>query len=303
MTTINEGRRNGEFIGSLAPGYRSRENVIVASGQNLKAGHVLGRITAASVTVRYTGTGNGALTPDASTPLLAGVQEGRYVAVAIEPGSNVGQFEVFDPQGVSLGLHTVAGSAFANQIKFAIADGATDFVAGDQFEIFVKAGTMTADGGNTGNGVGTLYQTLPGCQPGSYTAVCTAAASNSGTFTITAPDGSTIGTATVGTRFTDGGLDLLIADGGTDFIVGDKFSIAVTRGKVKEYNPANTDGSGVPYGLLYAAVDATGGDAKGAAIVRDAEFNAAEVTWFSGATNAQKSAAHAGLALRGVLAR
>lgn len=302
MATLTETRRGGAFVVSEAPRARSREKVKVASGQNLKCGAVVGRILAAGIAQRFTGTGNGVLTPDGSTPVLAGVQEGRYVAICGEPGTNAGQFTVYDPQGVPLGVHTVAGSAFANQIKFAIADGATDFVAGDTFELFVRAGSVSAITG-TGNGVVTLYQTAEGCQPGVYTLACTAAATNAGTFSVTAPDGTVIGNATVGTRFQGGGLDFLIADGSSDFIVGDSFTITVTRGQVKEYNPANTDGSGTPFGVLWDAVDASSAAAWGAAVVRDAEINAAELEWFSGATTAQKTTALATLAVAGLIAR
>lgn len=41
-----EGRHNGEFLMSEAPGKRSRENGVLKSGQNLVAGTVVGVITA-----------------------------------------------------------------------------------------------------------------------------------------------------------------------------------------------------------------------------------------------------------------
>lgn len=46
MATLTEGRHAGEFIVSEANGNRSRDTVAVISGQNLKAGHVVGIITA-----------------------------------------------------------------------------------------------------------------------------------------------------------------------------------------------------------------------------------------------------------------
>ena len=72
---------------------------------------------------------------------------------------------------------------------------------------------------------------------------------------------------------------------------------------MKEYNPANTDGSAVPAGILYDAVDATGADAKGVIVARHAVVNAAELVWFSGATTNQKATGFAGLALLGIIAR
>lgn len=46
MPELSEGRHAGEFLVSEANGSRSRENVTVAAGQNLKAGAVLGKLTA-----------------------------------------------------------------------------------------------------------------------------------------------------------------------------------------------------------------------------------------------------------------
>jgi len=303
MTTLTETFHAAGFLVSEAPGSRSRSAVVVASGAAVAAGTVIGRITATSVAQSFSGTGVGILTPDGSTPVLAGVQEGAYRIVCTEPASNAGRFEVYDPQGVHLGGHTVAGSAFSNQIKFTIADGGTDFVAGDQFTIYVKAGTITAGGSNTGNGTATLYQTTEGVQIGTYTLTCTATASNAGTFSVVAPDATSLGALTVGTRYTGGGLDLLIADGSSDFIVGDTFTIAVTRGKVKAWDPANTDGSGTAFGVLWADAASASADVKGAAIVRDAEVNKSELVWKSGLTEAQKVTGLAQLAAAGIIGR
>jgi hypothetical protein len=301
MAALTEKRHAAGFMISEAPGYRSRRKVIVTA-ENLGAGTVLGRVLASAATAVFTGTGNGALTMDATTPLLAGVQEGVYRAICVEPGTNVGTFAVYDPKGILLGTHVVAGTAFSNQIKFAIADGSTDFVAGDRFDIYVRAGTISA-GSNTGNGTATLYQTMEGVQTGTYTLACTAAASNAGTFSVTAPDGTALANLTVATRYTNAGLDLLIADGGTDFIVGDTFTIAVTRGKVKGWDPSNTDGSGAVYGILWDAVDASSADKLGTAIVADAEVNFAELAWDSDVDASEKETARAALAGLGIICR
>lgn len=46
MATLTESRHAGEFIISEANGHRSRETVTVAVGNNLHAGHVVGKLTA-----------------------------------------------------------------------------------------------------------------------------------------------------------------------------------------------------------------------------------------------------------------
>lgn len=302
MATLTEVRHAGGFLISEEDNYRSRDKVTVTA-ENLKAGTVLGRIYATSVTQEFVGTGNGVLTPDASTPILAGVKEGTYRIVCIEPGANVGQFEVYDPLGNPLGLHTVAGAAFANEIKFAIADGATDFVAGDMFLYHVKAGAASSVTG-IGNGTLTLYRTLDGVQVGTYILACTAAATNAGTFSVTAPDGTALAPATVGVRYTQGGLDFRLNDGATDFVVGDAFTIAVTRGKVRGWDPASTDGSGsAAVGVLWDAVDASSADKPGVMITRASVINTSELIWDSDVNASQKITALAQLASLGIIGR
>jgi hypothetical protein len=213
MPTLTEGQHKAEFIVSEANGDLSRETVTVLMGQNLQAGHVVGKVTVGTVSAAAASgnTGNGTIgTLSAGT----GAKPGVYQAVCIEPATNSGTFNVEDPDGVSIG-HAVVGSAFAGAVGFTIADGATDFAAGDRFLITVAEGS-------------------------------------------------------------------------------DKY---------KEYNPANTDGSQVPAGLLLDNVDATDADQTSVAVVREAEVNANELVWFSGATDNQKSAALAQLKDKHIIAR
>lgn len=142
---ISQNRPAASFILTEANGMISREAITVLSGQGkLKAGSVMGRAAqagTASAAAKAGNTGNGVLSMDGTTPVLAGAKTGRYTLTCIEPGTNVGTFEVTDPDGVSLGSYVVAAAAFANQIKFTIADGATDFVSGDMFFVDVTAVT------------------------------------------------------------------------------------------------------------------------------------------------------------------
>lgn len=187
------------------------------------------------------GTGTGALTLDAS-PILAGAQVGVYKIVCIEPGSNVGTFAVYDPYGVYLGKHIVAGAAFATQIKFTIADD-VDFVAGDYF-------TVTVAPAAAGNGLST--------------------------FSVTAPDG-TVTTATVGTAYT-GEIGFTINDGTNNFALGDTFAITVASilGDWTLANSANRDGSEVVDCILAADADATS-SAVPVSVYFDGTFNEATV--------------------------
>lgn len=139
MTVLTEGQHTGEFLVTEANGSLSRETVTVLSGQNLKAGHVLGKVAVGTATgAAVSGnTGNGTIgTMSAGATAKAGV----YTATCIEPAANGGTFTVEDPDGVNVGT-AVVGTAFAGPVNFTIADGATDFVAGDRFTITVAAGS------------------------------------------------------------------------------------------------------------------------------------------------------------------
>lgn len=168
MATKTQGQQTGEFIVSEANGKRSREKITVLSGENLKAGHVLGRRlvapTVAAAAAFGTNTGNGTVTGQAVGTNL-GAQRGDYRISFVEPVTNLGNFLVFDPSGQLVG-DGVVGTEFDNQIKFTVNDGATDFAAGDAFTINVSAGTYKykeydpadADGGQRVAGV--LYDNV-----------------------------------------------------------------------------------------------------------------------------------------------
>ena len=137
MATKTETTRAGEFIQGEAQGKRSREEITVKSGQNLTAGDVIAQQTTAGT---VNGTAGGGNTGDGTIGTLsvgAGAQEGTYTAVCTEPATNAGTFMVSDPLGVEIGEATVA-VAFTGEVNFTIADGATDFVAGDRFTIAVS---------------------------------------------------------------------------------------------------------------------------------------------------------------------
>jgi hypothetical protein len=167
-------------------------------------------------------------------------------------------------------------------------------------------GAAAALGTNTGNGAfGSVTAGANGAiQRGAYKVSFVEPTTNLGTFVVYDPSGQYLGDGVVGTAF-DNEITFTIADGATDFVSGDAFTIAVTAGtyKVKEYNPANTDGSQRVYGVLYDNVDASSADHAGVAIVRAAEVRDADLSWFSGATTTQKQTAKDALAAAGVIAR
>ena len=76
-------------------------------------------------------------------------------------------------------------------------------------------------------------------------------------------------------------------------------------GEYKTYDPGNADGSETAVAISFDHVDASAGAVKAPITARDAEVNAAELTWFDGASAAQKTTgldeleANAGIVARG----
>lgn len=138
---LNEGRHAGSFLVQEMPGFYSRDALTVALNQSLAAGQVVGKSAvaanvAAAAVADAGNTGNGVLTMDAAAPVSAGVKNGAYRAVCIAVAVNGGTFAIEDPTGAEIGKVAV-GATFNKDVKFVIADGATDFVAGDAFTINV----------------------------------------------------------------------------------------------------------------------------------------------------------------------
>lgn len=149
MTVFTEGRHAGEFLMSEAAGTRSRDTITIPAGTGkVEPGTVLGKLSAdgalsTAVAAVAGNTGNGAITK--GTPATAaGVKVGVYRIVCIEPGSDAGTFSVEDPDGVNIGVADV-GVAFDGVVKFTIADGGTDFAAGDAFTFTVTQAAASGE--------------------------------------------------------------------------------------------------------------------------------------------------------------
>jgi hypothetical protein len=208
MPTLTEGMHPGEFLLSELQGYMSRENVIVASGEVLQPGTVIGFTTALPAAI---------------------------------PGS-----------------------------------------------------------ANVGNGAVTVHGIGAGARVGSYSAVCLTAGAT-GTFKVTGPDSAQLGTLTVGTRFTNSGLDVTIADGATDFAVGDTFTFPIARGLAKAWTAAAGDGTQTVGGIVIYKVDASAGAVRTVAIVRQAAVNGRHLMYAAGTTETNKEVAKTGLRTLGIM--
>lgn len=147
VTPITEKRHAGGFMVSEARGRRARDQGVLITGQKLDAGTVLGKITVGAATSAAfaaasgdgrDNTGNGTM---GAVTVSAGAKAGKYKLTIIEPGSNVGTFVVIDPDGIEVGTGVVAAAFSAGGLAFTLADGSTDFVSGDGFNITVAAGS------------------------------------------------------------------------------------------------------------------------------------------------------------------
>ena len=157
MPTLNETTHAGGFILSEANGHRSRDNGVLNAGQNLLAGAVVAQLLLAAAAVAGTNTGNGAVTIGAIGPDAV---VGTYKLTCVAAASNAGTFNMIAPDGSLVREITVGGGAAANDhVVVTIADGSTDFVAGDSFTFAVTADAYEAldpaedDGAQTAAGI------------------------------------------------------------------------------------------------------------------------------------------------------
>ena len=143
INAVNTFTPDNLFGGSDIPAMTKVVTLVSGAG-DLARGTVLGKIIKGSATAAAKSGGNaantGALTMDATTPVLAGAKVGVYTVRCITAATNGGTFRVTDPDGFVLGDVAVAAT-FANDIKFAIADGTQDFIVGEGFDITVAAGS------------------------------------------------------------------------------------------------------------------------------------------------------------------
>lgn len=146
MAVLTEKLGPGSCIIQEGEHYYSRDVVTVNAGDGVTypANTVLGQISLGAISAAAKAGGNaantGAITIDATTPILAGAQAGVYTVRCVAVASNGGTFRVEDPNGYVLG-DVLVGATFADQVKFSIADGSQDFVLGEGFDITIAAGT------------------------------------------------------------------------------------------------------------------------------------------------------------------
>lgn len=134
----------------------------------------------AAATAYAGNTGNGVM---GAVTVSAGAKIGTYKLTIVDPAANVGNFLVEDPDGITIGQGDVAAAFSAGGLAFTLADGATDFVAGDGFNIVVTPTSGTAVGEFLGISV---RDTTLGAQIDVYSAGDTLAVMTKGVIWVTA---------------------------------------------------------------------------------------------------------------------
>lgn len=96
-------------------------------------------VTATSASVAAgSNTGNGVM---GAITVSNDAKPGDHILKITKAGTNVGDFQVVDPDGYMVGNGTVAVAFAGGGLAFTLADGSTDFAVGDTFTITVAAGS------------------------------------------------------------------------------------------------------------------------------------------------------------------
>lgn len=145
MAFLTEGKNISDWLKWEESNKYCRENITILGGSGadrvLRTGMVIGRVAVGAATPAAVAGNTGSSGTIASVAVGANAKPGVYRVICIEPGANAGKFSVEDPDGIVVGIATVAVEFVGGGLTFTITD-ATDFVAGDSFTITVAVGTV-----------------------------------------------------------------------------------------------------------------------------------------------------------------
>jgi ABC-type amino acid transport substrate-binding protein len=165
--------------------------------------------------------------------------------------------------------------------------------------------TGAPDAGNTGGGNVSAVTAGSKTKLGTYKIACISASPLA--FSVVDPDGNALPDAEAG-AYVNEQINFTIADGSPAIADGDIWTIEVIAGsgEIKQIDFDAVDGSAEAYGFVIDACDAMLGAISGVAIVRDAVITSAGLVWPAtspAVTDAQKAAALAQLAAKGIIVR
>jgi hypothetical protein len=137
QTISGSGITSGTKITALGTGLGGTGTYTVDTSQTASSTTVT---ASAASSAAYAGnTGNGTM---GAITVSSGAIAGDYKLTITAPATNAGNFIVEDPNGKFVGQGDVAAAFSAGGLAFTLADGSTDFVAGDGFTITVAAGDL-----------------------------------------------------------------------------------------------------------------------------------------------------------------
>lgn len=300
MATLTMTQRDGEHLIAEWSREYSNEEITVLSGQDLKGGAVLGQITAAQAAApipAIAGTGTGAMTALTFGP---SVKTGSYV-VTLLATSATAAFSVTGPGGIALPNGAVGTAYRTPDISFLVSSAGT-MTIGDSYTVVVTAGGTPVLVG-TGTGVVSGLSLGPDAQRGTYR-VQLLATSATAELEVTAPDGSKLKRGQVATAYTSNHINFTLSNAGT-MTSGDYFNVIVAAGSGKyvAVAPTTFDGRHRAAGVLWAAVDASAGDTKGAATVRGPVVHEAAALGWGTLTSSQIADGRSQLLAIGIVTR
>jgi hypothetical protein len=109
-------------------------------------------------------------------------------------------------------------------VRVATDAGGHEMITGS---ILPKFPTPLVGADNVGNGVLGTITAGSKIETGTYVLICTAAATDAGTFSVRSPSGELLPDLTVASAYSGDHINGTLADGATDFAVGDRFDIYV----------------------------------------------------------------------------
>ena len=146
MTVLLEGNYLHEILRQEAPRAASREVVVIASGNGVALGEVLGKILKAcpatgTASTAPANTGDGTMT---AVAMGSETEIGTYLAVCTAAAVGAGTFAVYTPGGLRLKDAEVGVAYDEQHLAFTLNAGGTDFIVGDSFTVAVAEGSGKA---------------------------------------------------------------------------------------------------------------------------------------------------------------
>jgi hypothetical protein len=136
QTISGSGVTAGTKITALGTGKGGTGTYTVGTSQTASSTTITA--TSASAVADGSNTGAGAM---GAITVSNAAKPGDYVLKIIKAATGAGDFQVTDPDGVIVGVGTVAVAFSGGGLAFTLADGDPDFAVGDKFTITVAAGS------------------------------------------------------------------------------------------------------------------------------------------------------------------